>query len=90
MAKAKFVPDNQAAASKARKTVDPQAVMSRAIAGYKSGEEKQEPEVEVNVPKAFKLTDDGHIMHNYSVGRQKMPKSHAEHFYSIANGVTIL
>lgn len=87
--KAKFTPASSA--PKARKTVDQQAVMSRAIAG-KTGEVDDStagPQVEVIVPHAFKLTDDGHIVHPYPAGKQKMPKAHAEHPYSIANGVTL-
>ncbi len=41
------------------------------------------------VPKAFRLTDDAFREHLYDVGIQEMPRAHAEHKYSIANGVTI-
>lgn len=41
------------------------------------------------VPKAFKLTDDRYRMFEYDAGVIDMPRSHAEHKYSIANGVSI-
>lgn len=45
--------------------------------------------VTVIVPKAFRLTDDAFREHAYDVGIQEMPRAHAEHNYSVANGVTI-
>lgn len=78
---------------KARKTVDPNAVVSRAVAGYRAPEGEDpapaEDRVEVVVPRAFILTDDGHIAHRYPKGRQFMPRSHAEHPYTLAHGVTL-
>lgn len=44
--------------------------------------------VTVNVPKAFILTDDLHREFRYAAGACKMPSSHADHWYSLANGVT--
>lgn len=78
--------------AKPRKTVDPLAVMSRAVAGYQAGENPAdaEPKVTVDVPRDFNLTDDGHLVTSYKAGRQKMPRSHAEHFYAKANGVRVV
>ncbi len=70
---------------------DPAALMSRRIAGAPAEMSVVDgPKVEVNVPKAFKLTDDAHEVHEYGVGRQQMLKAHAEHFYAQANGVEII
>ena len=45
--------------------------------------------VTVTVPKAFKLrTTHDHIV-DYAAGICEMPVEHAEHWYSVANGVTI-
>jgi len=41
------------------------------------------------VPRQFRLTDDAFREHIYEVGIQEMPRAHAEHKYSVANGVTI-
>ena len=46
--------------------------------------------VVANVPKAFKLTLDDHTPVNYVQGTVKMPREHAEHYYAVAHGVTIL
>lgn len=80
------------AASRARRQVDPALVAARAIAGRaEPGDtESEEAQVEVNIPKAFNLTDDNHVMHAYGPGKRMMPVSHAEHFYAKANGVTIV
>ena len=90
MAKANFKPA-AAQPTKARKVADQQALMSRAIAGVSGAvlDSSKEEQVDVVVPKAFRLTDDGHIVYPYSTGPQKMPKSHASHPYSIANGVKL-
>lgn len=45
--------------------------------------------VTVIVPKQFRLTDNAFREHAYEVGIQEMPRAHAEHKYSKANGVTI-
>jgi hypothetical protein len=62
--------------------------------------EQAEPEVQraptndtvyvtVTVPKAFKLrTTHDHVV-DYAAGICEMPLEHAEHWYSVANGVTI-
>lgn len=45
--------------------------------------------VTVTVPKAFKLrTTHDHIV-DYAAGICEMPVEHAEHWYAVANGVTI-
>lgn len=92
MVKASFKPASKAEAPKPRKVVDQQAQLSRAIAGHPAAYDpaEDEPKVLVNVPRPFKLTDDGHILHNYTSGQQLMPKSHAEHFYAVAHGVTLV
>jgi hypothetical protein len=45
--------------------------------------------VTVNVPKAFRLTEDSGAVVAYPVGAQKMPESHANHWYAQAHGVTL-
>ena len=49
-----------------------------------------EDTVYVNIPKDFQLTTDGHITTKYAAGAAKMPRSHAEHWYSKVMGVTIV
>ena len=44
----------------------------------------------VNVERDFDLTTDGHVTTKYKAGAAKMPRSHAEHWYSKAMGVTIV
>jgi hypothetical protein len=41
------------------------------------------------VPKAFTLTLDDHSVARYETGTQDMPRAHAEHWYSKAQGVEI-
>lgn len=53
-------------------------------------DENHEDVIMTNVPAAFILTDENHHTHTYSVGGQKMPRSHAEHWYAKARGVTIV
>lgn len=43
----------------------------------------------VTIPKHFTLTDDQHRTFPYAAGHGKMPRSHALHWYSIKQGVTI-
>jgi len=43
----------------------------------------------VTIPKPFILTDDQFRMFPYAAGHAKMPRSHAEHWYSKRLGVTI-
>jgi hypothetical protein len=77
-------------APKTRNTVDPSVLVARALTGNKPVNDDAEPEptVKVNIPRTFKLTDDNHVIHQYNAGpNQDIPVSHAEHFYSIANGV---
>lgn len=45
--------------------------------------------VTATVPKAFKLRIDNHVIVDYKPGVQEMPLSHAEHWYSKANGVQV-
>ncbi len=74
--------------------------MNKAFAGLTQGPATQQEAVKqakrsgedivtVVVPKAFKLTDDKYRLFEYEAGVIDMPLSHAEHKYSIANGVTI-
>jgi len=46
-------------------------------------------EVTVTVPKAFKLRISAELLVEYRAGVQQMPRVHAEHWYSKANGVSI-
>lgn len=81
----------QAPKERTRIEVDPSALVARTIAGTAPDAIPTDdgPEVEVDVPKAFILTDDRHAQHHYKPGRQKMLKAHAEHPYTAANGVTL-
>lgn len=89
--KAKFVPAKaKDESSRVRKTVDPTTIANRSMAGYKGEPIGDEEQVEVDIPHAFKLTDDGHVTHDYSAGHHSIPRSHAEHPYAIANGVKLL
>ena len=45
--------------------------------------------VTVTVPKAYKLRVDDHTEILVKAGVQEMPLAHAEHWYSVANGVTV-
>ena len=45
--------------------------------------------VDVVVPKAFKLTTDGGAEVEYRPGTYPMPQSHAEHWFTRAQGVTV-
>lgn len=51
---------------------------------------KGEATVLVNIPKAFKLSDDGHQITEYAVGAARMPMSHATHWFAKAHGVSII
>lgn len=73
-------------------SLTPEQMATRSIAGYKAPDTEEDLSVmvKVDIPHNFKLTDDGHISHPYAKGTGiSMPKAHAEHFYSIANGVTL-
>ena len=50
----------------------------------------KEDTVLVNVEKPFKLTDDSHVVHSYVAGANKMPRSHTQHWYAKAHGITIV
>lgn len=59
----------------------------------KAAAPKSDPKVTVTVPRPFRLhvlTDKGSEIVQYDSGIQEMPKSHAEHDYSIANGVEVV
>ena len=45
--------------------------------------------VDAIVPKAFKLTLDDHTHVNYEAGTQPMPRTHVEHWFAKAHGVTL-
>lgn len=71
--------------------------LNAALAGVASQLTNEKPEVDAddeiimaNVKQAFNFTDDNHKTTRYEAGAQKMPRSHAEHWYSQANGVTIV
>lgn len=51
--------------------------------------EQGEDTVTVMVPRRFNLTLDNFKRVTYEAGIQEMPVAHAEHKYTIANGVTI-
>jgi hypothetical protein len=46
--------------------------------------------VDVTVGKAFNLTDDRNVIHTYTLGTRRMPRSHAEHWYAGKHGVKIV
>lgn len=46
--------------------------------------------VKVNVPKAFRLTVDGHRTIEYPAGIQDMPADHADHWFTKAMGVQVV
>lgn len=78
---------------KVRRVASQDEAFARSLAGkHDDGivELPQEDLVDVNVPANFKLTDDNHIVHEYTAGEQKMRKSHAAHWYTVANGVKVL
>lgn len=84
--KATFTP--AAKTARARRTVDPAVTAQRAIADAKEQAIANIPKVRVNVPSGFRLTDDGHEVHEYAAGVQMMRVDHADHWYAAANGVT--
>lgn len=45
--------------------------------------------ITVVVPKPFILNADDGKQHTYQAGTQEMPRSHAEHWWSVANGVAV-
>jgi len=52
--------------------------------------ETEEDTVMVNVPKAFTLTSDDGVATRYEVGAHRVPRSHAEHWFSKAHGLKIV
>lgn len=53
-------------------------------------ENNNEDVVLVNVAKAFKLTDSNHTEFHYVVGANRMPRSHADHWFAKAHGTKIV
>jgi hypothetical protein len=53
-------------------------------------EANKEDTVLANVEKPFKLTDNNHVVHNYVPGANKMPRSHAEHWFAKVHGTAII
>lgn len=54
-------------------------------------ESKEDPSlVLVTVPHDYRLTIDAHHEVHYKAGTQRMPKEHAEHWYTQAHGVTLV
>lgn len=84
MAKATYKPADDGAAPRARKAVDSATAVARAVTGISDDKLPAEDEqmVKVNVREAFRLTDDGHHVHEYGAGPQEMRQSHAEHWYT--------
>lgn len=52
--------------------------------------EEEDEIVMVSAPRAFNLTLDNGTVKEYGSGGQRMPRSHAEHWYAKANGVEIV
>lgn len=73
-------PTNQAAAN-AGKVVPAAEVQA---------EVEKDDLVKVTVPKAFRLTVDGHRTIEYPAGIQDMPASHADHWFTKAVGVNVI
>lgn len=48
-----------------------------------------DPMVTVTVPRPYRLQAEPGVISSYTAGVQEMPKSHAEHQYSVDNGVAI-
>lgn len=49
-----------------------------------------DPIVTANVVTAFNLTTDDGSIKRYEVGANKMPRSHADHWYAKAHGVKVV
>lgn len=45
--------------------------------------------VSVIVPKAYRFTDDSHVVFDYDASTTKMPPTHANHWFSKAMGVKV-
>lgn len=69
--------------------MDPPRVAKLADLAAMNPEVKAEDTVTVTVPKPFKLTVNHSSIVQYNAGIQEMPISHANHWYSAANGVMI-
>lgn len=87
-------PQKPLAAEAPRKTVRARIVLDSpedaAVADDQHAEQPTEEEVvTVLTPKRYRLTLDNGTVVEYQAGNPTMPRSHAEHFYSKANGVTI-
>lgn len=61
-----------------------------AVDAVAHAKEEGEDIVNVRVPQAFRLTTDDRVETQYTAETRHMPRSHAEHDYSVANGVEIL
>lgn len=63
------------------------------LAGIEGGQQAEEAVAEDRpicvVTKKFKLRLDDHTTVEYQPGTQRMPRSHAEHWFSVAHGVTV-
>ena len=68
----------------AAETQDTAPVVTRKAPSVPDGE------VMVIVPKDYTLTDDAHQKFNYTTFTRHMPRSHAEHWFSVAQGVQIV
>lgn len=61
-----------------------------AVGGAYDGPIEEDDMVTANVPHAYRVRIDHTTQYEYSAGAQKMPRSHAEHWYSKAHGVTVV
>jgi len=74
-------------AVKPRVSLNPQAM----IAGYDPGSAPSESGemVTVTIPKNYTLTLDDHTQVQYKAGVDEMPIEHANHWWSVQNGIEI-
>jgi len=66
-----------------------EALQKAANAAKGETEVVKEKMVTVTVPRAYKLRVDDHIEVPYKAGIQEMPESHANHWWSVNNGVEV-
>lgn len=80
--------------SRPRKQLAADVIKTASIPGKtptveEAAKELGEELVRVVVPKAYKLTDDSHRIFDYGPHTREMPPTHANHWYSKANGVSL-
>lgn len=84
----KQVAATQVVARRPKINLEPQA-----SAPSGSDEDLDQDEVEqvtVIIPVPLRLTLDNGVVHDYPKGTQKMPLDHAQHWFAVARGVTIV